>query len=398
VAEAPKWSRCINHVAARLPGLFHTYYPFLNDSDASSFTLALRDAFYSFPVPTDILLVDTLGASDAPPGTSRRWTLIRQDFSRRNTPVVNFHGEVAISRLHTWEELLYQVFGCESQEDLVSIQSLAFRASAPGDLRWFVNFVPYDIRDDEARYADELYRFLMHRHLELGVLFSREIDFNSVYKLDSDPPVSEDEFIKQDERLRHFINPNTGKPATIEDRHQEVAGLQLIPQVPEDVRRTFDLAKKLYILGTYEYGCFTVSQHYAYLALDAALHARWSATLGRNVRLELREKNKPVHYETVEFTSHHGLRNCCKGRGWRVEHLWVNGEQFPRSLGMVIDSLEAKGVLTRWQRRTFKGAFIQLRNSLTHLESAPIAMPNSTVLSHVAYDINCLFHQAPEPF
>jgi hypothetical protein len=200
-----------------------------------------------------------------------------------------------------------------------------------------------------------------------------------------------------DEINRHFVKLSDLKPETLSERHDSVAAIQLIPQAPEDLKRTFRRAKRLYVYGHLEYDFFTASLHYAQLAIDAALHTRWSATLPASVQLTLQKKKKIEKQETIAFPSHVKIRNFCKINDWRVAAVHVDGQPFPFTVNMVVTDLVTKGLLSKWQQKMILEVDMEIRNSLTHLEFAPIHGPSPDALEMAAQTINALFDSLPLP-
>jgi hypothetical protein len=101
--------------------------------------------------------------------------------------------------------------------------------------------------------------------------------------------------------------------------------------------------------------------------------------------------------ETMLSPSHMKIRNFCKVSGWRVALVQVDGRPFPFTVNMVIDELAAKGLLSKWQRRMIQEVDVEIRNSLTHLEFAPIHGPSAHDLELTAHTINGLFDSLPTP-
>jgi hypothetical protein len=56
--EVTMWEETLATIAGYLREAFHFSFTFKDDGDVSPKILALRDALYAFPVPTDVLLVD----------------------------------------------------------------------------------------------------------------------------------------------------------------------------------------------------------------------------------------------------------------------------------------------------------------------------------------------------
>ena len=149
--------------------------------------------------------------------------------------------------------------------------------------------------------------------------------------------------------------------------------------------RTFNSAKRLYVFA-YFYNAFgTVSQHYAYLALDAAVHARWSAMLKQPVTLQYR-----THIETIPG-SHWRIEAECRRRHWSAWETRVNGRRFANRVRFVLDDLAEQGVIGNWQRQQIESAYYW-RNTLSHLEFATLIGDSPGTLRSVAEMINGLFH------
>jgi hypothetical protein len=75
----------------------------------------------------------------------------------------------------------------------------------------------------------------------------------------------------------------------------------------------------------------------------------------------------------------------------------VDGQPFPYTVNMVVADLVAKGLLSKWQQKMIQEVDVEIRNSLTHLEFAPIHGPSPDALELVAETINGLFDSMPFP-
>lgn len=387
------WKKLFADLASTLLALFHAQFPFSDDRDVNPRIVALRNAFRAFPLDVDVVLIDGAEGKESPTNLG---TVVRFDWTRHGCLDVRDHGNVESANLDAHGKLLSEVFGFDSA--LQTADGGLPSAVWEDDLSWFALHLQYDVRQDPPRFCHDVYEFLMEQSLELERRFDTHLDFNALYGLTADPVLADEKLLVQEERSRHIGRRRHFEPATLYDLQEDVANIKLIPQVTEPVQRTFALATKLYIFGYFDYGFFTISAHYAYLALDAALHARWTEALGTNVQLELRKNGKVTATETVPYTNHAALRGMCKHRkGWGEQNLWVNGEQYPRTAGMVVDSLLNKGIIGKWQHHLYKKSAIEIRNALTHLERAPITMPDTATLRFAAYEINSLFHSLPVP-
>jgi hypothetical protein len=389
---ATGWDELFRTLDSYLKAFAAQQWPLQDDGSGSEVYLSIHGLYGAFPVPVDIVLLDASGVeSQRKQGDYA--TAIRYDFSKPNTPNVRFHGIVPLPQADAHAEQIESLLGIpfDSLEALKDLR-LTFIWGAP----LCTHIVPYDARTQALEYCGELARQLSYSS-QLSELFSPKIDYNAKYSLQPDLPMTDEELLQADELNRAFVRISDLKPETLADRHASIAGIHLIPQVPEGVRRTFNLAKWLYVYGHLKYGFFTVSLHYAHLALDAALHARWSATLPASVLLTLHKKKKVEKQETMLSPSHMKIRNFCKISGWRVALVQVDGRPFPFTVNMVIDELAAKGLLSKWQRRMIQEVDVEIRNSLTHLEFAPIHGPSAHDLELTAHTINGLFDSLPTP-
>jgi len=181
--------------------------------------------------------------------------------------------------------------------------------------------------------------------------FEKRIDYNTKYGLKSDPVLPISELLKKDIKFSPFVKVDKSGESheiTLEDLQKSVCDIQLIPTVPEGVRKVFNAAKRLHIFGYFEYYFFTISQHYAFLALESALRNRYN---------EVNCKHK-------KFTK----------------------------LYEIIKELVQKGIIPKGEANRYD-AGRHLRNSLSHLSNPPILTPTSSLLKRVAYQINQIWTQ-----
>ncbi|HEY9245207.1 MAG TPA: hypothetical protein VIO11_00020, partial [Candidatus Methanoperedens sp.] len=179
---------------------------------------------------------------------------------------------------------------------------------------------------------------------------------------------------------------------TIEDMQKDICAIQLIPTVPEDVKKIFKAAKDLYIFGFFRWYFFTISNHYASLAIESAIRHRYNQWLGEKVVLTC--KGGSLRYEMIK-PSYEKIFDFCrrnKKQGWNYSKLMVDGEDFPWKMEFLYDWFLEKGIQTKWQISRLK-LTINMRNELSHLETIKILGPNSSGLKLVAEQINALYHQ-----
>jgi len=96
-------------------------------------------------------------------------------------------------------------------------------------------------------------------------------DFNSKYGLTPEAILDDAECLSPDKLSSLFVRVATGETPSLRDVQSILSSILLIPQVPNSVKRTFHTAKRLYLFGRFEHGFYTASQHYAFLATEAAI-------------------------------------------------------------------------------------------------------------------------------
>ncbi len=316
------WDETFKVVAEELRKEFHRQFPFKDEGEVSPDILALRDAFYAFPASTDVALLD-IDIEQAEANASKVWTLAKHDMSSSQVTIA-FQGAFGLTDIGTHKLLLSTKFAIN--EDLLeSIKSLSFGAAWDSEGTVIVQLVRFDIRERPSDYAAELSRTLL-MFVGDGLIrrFKRTIDFNALYGLTGDAVRSFDQITKMDETARMLVNLATGKPLSIEDYQREIADIQLIPQVPADIHTTFRRAKDAHVFGYFQYAFSTMSQHYAYLALEAAIAARWSANLPQKVTLAY-----GLEQEGMAFPSHSKILRFGKRKNWDVRKTVVDGVRFP---------------------------------------------------------------------
>ena len=398
--DSEKWQETLSVVADRLRDEFHRSHPFKNDGDVSPTIVALRDAFHAFPVAADVLLIDAGSAQPLPHYATGFmgadalagpiWTLIAHHFAEPLRKGLRFHGTRALADLASYVSLLSEGFGLDDESSWESIRNLRFSGCWTWDCSEMVDFVPFDIRKRPHDYA----RYLSHNLFSLrtdGLVrrFKKETDFSALYGLAKDSILPLEEWTNIDPTTAMFVKVADGQPLSIEERQQAVCDLQLIPKVPEDVRVTFRRAKDAYILGYFRYDFFTVAVHYASLALEAAIKARWSASLPQKVGVSCEGDKVEMH-----FPSHTKILELCRKRRWRARNVLVDGQSFPFSANALLDWLEHQKIVTKWERDGLRIG-LNMRNVLSHVEHSSTDIPSSDKLRFVAGLVNKLFHSLP---
>ena len=248
-----------------------------------------------------------------------------------------------------------------------------------------VQILPYAIGESLDRYASDVYQFLRVGFWDvIQAKFRTTVDYQSKYAIPSDPILKPEDLLN----YRQIVaNVQTGEPPSLEAWQAIVSDIVLIPSVSEHVSRTFRIAKQLFIFSYFEYGFSVASQHYAFLALEAALQTRWTLTLpvptpvewGNGTRTEFQQL--PMHKDLY--------------KRWKSNRkMKVNGVEFPYSIDKLLRVLRKQGIIRSWQAEQIESA-IHLRNELSHLEFAPITPAYAGPLSVTAELINAMFDSVP---
>jgi len=362
------WSKIAEKIGCRLRAQYGKRFGNKKPCDLAPEVIALQSALNEFPCAIRILLVEC-GKEQ----TSLH-TVICHDLSRPRTTDAEFLGVVRQESLDS--ALLQDSFGV----DLATVDD--FRPSTFFDNDWsfITDIVPYAIGETLDRYAQEFYEFLCTSFWPvIQAKFCKTTDYRAKYGIPSDPILCASDLLRC---KQPFVNARTGAPPTLEEWQAMVSDIVLIPQVPESVKRTFETAKQLFVFAYFSYAMSTTSQHYSFLVLEAAIQARWSASLPKDTIVEFGNGSstkfvQPTHKDLYQH--------------WRVNRkITVNGEKFPSSSYELLRSLLKKGILKTWQLERIE-AGIDLRNDLSHLEFAPVTGPSADVLAITAELINGMF-------
>jgi hypothetical protein len=320
---------------------------FKEADELSSGELAFRDAITSLPCPVKVvrLQIDTKKYKDA---KNDVYHLIAYDFSNFGESSVRYYGEIDLDEIEKYVGLLKD-FNLDEQK----IEELrGFKLIGYGDPNcWYwVWIIPYDVLESPKEYVrDFINSFWWTFGDKILQKFERKTDYNSKYRLKSDHVLPLSELLKKDTIFSSFVKVDTsGEPheITIENLQETVCGIQLIPNVPEGVKKVFNAAKRLHIFGYFEYYFFTISQHYAFLALESALRNRYSEIYG-----------KPKKFI---------------------------------GLNTIIKKLVDKGIIPKGEVKIYD-AGRYLRNALSHLTDPSTMLPSSIILERVAYQINQIY-------
>jgi len=394
------WDDTFGIVSSYVHEMFHrSFPPFKDDGDVSPTIVALRDAFYAFPVPTDVLLIDCGKVQPVEPRLyldneeeeGPIWTLIAHHVGEAPGRGITFHGTRSLAELDTYCSLLKERFAIRdddgSQEIIRDLKNTGFRDHQSLDI---VDFIPFDIRERPEAYAKYLAESLLMDNSEMLIpRFKKEIDYNAVYGLPTDAILSLEDWTKIDPTTAMFVNLSDGKPPTFQEWQEAVCDIQLIPKVPQDIQLTFQRAKDIYVAGYFRYDFHTIAVHYAALAIEAAMKARWTASLPQNVTLASGGKTRDM-----AFPSHTKIFGFLMKEKWSRRKTLINGQPFPASTEKLLDWLEHEKLVTKWERRGLRTG-LDMRNALSHVEHSSTDMPSEDKLRFAARLINRLFHSLP---
>jgi hypothetical protein len=320
------------------------YHP---DDELSSGELAHKKAIWSLPCPVKVVRLK-IDIDKYKQASAKTYHLIAFELSDPGKSDVTYYGEIDIDDLGKHSGLLH-AFGL-ALSNVEELKTFRIESYADSEKWRYLTVIPYDILAKPLEHAKEFrWSFSMMFGGKILREFEESIDFNSKYDLKSEPILFAAELLQKDKTFSGFVKVDRhgkGREITIEDMQRDICDVLLIPPVPEDVKKVFDGAKKLYIFGYFDYYFFTISQHYAFLALESAL--------------------KHIYHE-------------------------LSGKSSRRiSLDSIIKYLVEKKAIPKGEASLYD-AGRSLRNELSHLVKQKTMPPGPGILENVAYQINYLF-------
>lgn len=188
------------------------------------------------------------------------------------------------------------------------------------------------------------------------------------------------------------IDPAKVAEGVAEYRQSLVAGFELVDEVPESTRASYERVRTLYSYGVLCYELYTVAANQARLVVEQALRDRFLPFYGGTVTFV--DRVKAEHYVTVgEFDELFDRDNPLVNRGWRLklrsgrEPIYFNG-----MLASLLRWAREEGLLggqrDRWQDR-FR---VRFRNYTAH-SHYHLEMPDDATaeIFHLAELINQLW-------
>lgn len=390
------WQDYFNIAFQKVKAKFSEIYPAQEAGELPPAILGMKNFVHSLPCPVKILelRVDTERHKHI---EDKICQLIGYDFSKLGDLSVACRGIIDADDTKGFNKFLVEEFGLLPSETLTrsfcsELTTTYFSDTDRPDTHF--HFPRYDIRCKPERYVDDLLELMSRVPLSSETaqkFWEKEVDYNALYGIAEDPILPMSKIIEKDPTFEGFVKLS-GREATgitTEDLQKHISDIQLIPQVPEAVKRVFRTAKDLYIFGYFRYIFFTVSAHYAYLALESAIKNRYATSLGdkavlTNPKGQQCEIGAPSWERIFQFCKRHSKE------GWSGRKIMVNGEAFPSSMRSLLDWLVVNKVVPKWERLQYD-AGVYLRHSLSHLESPSIFPPPAQTLRTMAEKINKLY-------
>ena len=381
------WNEFFNEVFNALRVKFKEIHPFEEDGEVSPDVVALRDAIFKLPCLVKVLELrfDTAKFAQVKDGVGH---ILRYDLSRIGEMQVEDYGVIDVKNIDVLKSVLIDKFGFSESTVVEFVSDFKTIGWTPERLDYYTHFTQYNIRRYFDKYLSELLQiFLYDIRIQLIQKFKRENDFNSLYNLKEAKVLPWEVFTNRDPILNAL-----SRTPTVEDLQKDICDIQLIPTVPEEVKKVFKAAKDLYVFGYFRWYFFTISEHYAHLAIESAIKHRYNQWMGEKVVLTCKKGN--LSREMIK-PSREGIFDFCKQnkkQGWDRYKLEVNGENFPVGMEDLWDWLLKNGIQTKWQIDQLKFA-IDTRDALSHLESVPMRWIDTTRLKRASVLINNLYHQ-----
>lgn len=386
--ETAYWFAFFEEVFEKSKEKLREHYKLEEDGSGPPQLVAYNKAIESLPLGVKVLQLKIdkekyKGAED----DVIQW--IQFDLNKINKLDVEYVGSVEITNENELLEILTAKFGFPKSDAESFLKDYLKELNILSS--WDTNKPYYSIftRKDIKNHKDEFIReFILNfiifsfgsivvRHL--GLPLERHL----TCKLQPERVLTFEELIKRD-------SPHS--PTTSIEKLQElISEIQLMNTVPEHVARTFGNAKELFKFGYFRYNFFTISEHYACLALEAAIKHKYSQNLPKYV--ELHNKKRTRKY-TIEKSDYEKIIEFCRitktPKKLRPQDAYLNGEKFPYSRHELIRWLLKNKLINIYESKLCE-FYLQERNWLSHLFFAPIHTPSNRTLIDVANLINTLF-------
>ena len=375
-----EWLVFFDRVLDEVKKIVYKQYRVEEDGSGSPETLAIREAIESFPCPLRIAEIK-IDVKKYPYISDKICQVINYDLTRLGERSLEYYGVIDSRDKEKLKQTLIKHFNLSGKGFDEFYKDFKHIGWADDNLTFYTQFTVYNTKNNFKRFILDFYTHLIGLVGDkLIEKFKKVIDYNRLFNLKPDPILSLEEYIKRND-VEGFLN------LSFHDLQKRVCNFQLIPDVPESIKRVFDNAKKLFIFGYLEYNFFTISQHYAYLALESAIRHRYNCSLGEKAKI-----TSPKGESIKISPSWRQIDSFCRKRGWNTHAIKVNGKKFPYSNRRLLDWLLEKKIITKWERKQYDVA-INMRNILSHLEFAPLDVPRISTIKIIADRINRLFYE-----
>jgi hypothetical protein len=376
-----EWLTFFDKVFDEVKKMVYKQNPVEEDGSGSPETLAIREAIESFPCQLRIaeIKIDVRKYSDI---SDEVCQIINYNLTRFGERSLEYYGVIDSRDKEKLKQTLIKYFNLNEKAFDDFYKDFKHIGWADDNLTFYTQFTVYNIKNNFERFVLDFYTYFIGLVGDkLSEKFKKVIDYNRLFNLKPDPILPLEEFIKRND-IEGFLH------LSFHDLQERVCNFQLIPDVPEHVKRVFDNAKKLFIFGYLHYQFFTISQHYAYLALESGIRHRYNLSLGKKAKIT-NPKGESIEISPSWMYIH---IFCKMNRGWNSKRIKVNGEDFPYNNRRLLNWLLEKKIVTRWERKQYDVG-INMRNILSHLEFAPIHGPGSSAIKIIADRINRLFYE-----
>lgn len=383
-----EWLEFFGKIFAQVKKRLTEHYGLEEDGSGPPDIVALRKSVDSLPFAIKIVEV-RINTAKYQNITDKDSQLMMYDFSRLGNLIVEYCGSIDVDDKSKLAEILTSDFGLKESDVKGFIRGFYPELNT---LAWldperypdsYIVFTQGDIRKNPNEFAFQLATdFSMFFGDMIARKFKMDVDYTAQYSLKPDSILSTEELLKRDSTY-----PNM----TVEDLQKMVSGIQLIPSVPEAVQRIFRNAKELYIFGYFRYNFFTISQHYAHLALESAIKNKYAQSWGEEMVLR-NKRGKEVKMRNTGYEDI--ISYCYTHRGWNPHGMSINGKKFAYTKEELGQWLVEQGLITKWEKRLcLRG--LELRNLLSHQTRAPIHLPGHahSSLVEMANLINRLYAQ-----
>jgi len=381
-----EWLSFFDRVFDEVKKMVYKQYPVEEDGSGSPETLAIREAIEGFPCPLRIaeIKIDIKKYSYIHDDICQ---IVRYDLTKLGESSLEYYGVINSVDKEKLKQTLVKYFNLSEKAFDEFYKDFTYIGWADDNLNFYTQFTLYSIKKNFDRFILDFYTYFLGSVRDKLTEKSKKVmDYNRLFNLEPDPILSLEEFIKRND-LEGLLHLN------FNDLQERVCNFQLIPDVPEHVKRVFGNAKKLFIFGYLHYQFFTISQHYAYLALESAIKHRYNISLGKKAKItnpkgesiEISPSWRDIYYFCQRY----------RRKGWKLSKIEVNGKDFPYNNRLLLNWLVEKKIITKWERKQYDVG-INMRNILSHLEFAPIFVPSGSTIKIIADRINKLFYEQAE--